>query len=195
MSSFNRSFLIVALALACSSSSSPSAPGDAADEVRADASTLADAAMAPPPAGSGDAGAAASCQNDDDCRLVNDCCTCQAIPVGEKAAVCDPNRACVVSTCAQYQGVSRAHCSAGRCVLGFACDPAQLLCKRVAPLCPAGQVPQVVNGCYGECVDARQCLSVPTCAACRSTDLCVRAVAAPAVLHCQSSSTTSLEER
>jgi hypothetical protein len=140
------------------------------------------------------AGSAAGCQTDDDCQLVSDCCTCQAIPRGEKPASCDPNRSCVMSVCAQYRAVDRARCSAGRCVLGFECDTGTVGCKRPAPLCPAGQVPQVVNNCYGECVDARQCATVGSCAACRSTDLCVRTVAAPVGLHCQAPALSNLGE-
>jgi hypothetical protein len=132
-----------------------------------------------------DGGAAALCQADNDCQLVSDCCSCQAILRGEKAPSCDPNRSCVMSVCAQYKGVDRGRCSAGRCVLGFDCvGPA--LCKRLPPVCPLGQVPQVVDGCYGECVDAQQCATVASCALCRSGDLCVRTVAAPAGWHCQS---------
>jgi hypothetical protein len=133
----------------------------------------------------------AVCQSDDDCQLINDCCACQAIPRGEKPASCDPKRPCVTSVCAQYQGVDRAHCSAGRCVLGFVCDPAKVLCKRLPPICPSGQVPQVVSGCFGECVDARQCSTVPSCAVCAPADACVRAVDALLGLHCQAPQSAS----
>jgi hypothetical protein len=155
--------------------------------------TAADAASTPdaastvdmvPAADSAASAPAAACQSDDDCQLVSDCCSCQAIPRGEKPATCDPKRSCVMSVCAQYRGVDRARCSAGRCVLGFECDPGQILCKRLPPVCPPGQVPQVVNACYGECVDARQCLTVASCAVCGPADVCVRAVAALGSLHC-----------
>jgi hypothetical protein len=163
---------------------SPMAAGDSAPDAGVQA-PAGDAAAAGSPAG---------CQTDDDCQLVSDCCACQAIPRGEKPASCDPNRSCVMTVCAQYRGVDRARCSAGRCVLGFNCDPGAVGCKRPPPLCPAGQVPQVVNNCYGECVDARQCATVGSCAACRSTDLCVRTVAAPLGLHCQAPAVSNLGE-
>ena len=38
--------------------------------------------------------------------------------------------------------------------------------------------------CYGECVDAEQCLSVPACAACGPGALCLHTPSAPAVTHC-----------
>ncbi len=38
------------------------------------------------------------------------------------------------------------------------CDTAQLRCQTFAAvICPDGQVPTVVNGCYGPCVDKSQC--------------------------------------
>jgi hypothetical protein len=151
---------------------------DAGLAVEADAA-VSDAALPPAPA------SPAGCRSDDDCQLVNDCCTCQAIPRGEKPTSCDPKRSCVTAVCAQYQGVDRAHCSAGRCVLGFECDPARVLCKRLAPICPPGEVPQIVNGCYGECVDARQCSTVASCVTCAPADACVGGPALPG-LHCQS---------
>ena len=98
-----------------------------------------------------------------------------------------------MSVCAQYPGVDRARCSAGRCVLGFECDPAKILCKRLPPVCPPGQVPQVVSGCYGECVDARQCLTVASCAVCGPADVCVRGVAALPGWHCQAPLSISRE--
>jgi hypothetical protein len=189
--------------------SSASAPGDAAAPAGdgASAGDLA-APVTPEPPSAADAalsqgeiapgGPAGPCQTDDDCQLVNDCCSCQAIPRGEKAPSCDPNRLCGTLICAQFPGVDRAHCSAGRCVLGFDCDPGMIACKRLPPVCPPGQIPQVVGQgdgrCYGECVDARQCLTVPACSACRPTDLCARPDASTA-LHCLGPGTNVFGER
>jgi hypothetical protein len=163
----------------------------ALDAATADARADAPPAPAAPAADAAAPGAAAGCQTDNDCVLISDCCACLAIKRGEKATTCDPNRSCVMSVCAQYQGVDRARCSAGRCVLGFDCT-SSVLCKRLPPICPQGQVPQVVNGCYGECVETRQCATVTSCVVCRSTDLCVRTVAAPAGLHCHAPLTANL---
>jgi hypothetical protein len=38
------------------------------------------------------------------------------------------------------------------------CDPAKILCKRVAPNCPAYQAPRVVDGCYGDCTPIESCM-------------------------------------
>ena len=38
------------------------------------------------------------------------------------------------------------------------CDTSKVVCQTFAPVvCPAGQVPTVVNGCYGPCVDEEVC--------------------------------------
>lgn len=181
----------------CAGPEEASPDGAVAD--RADSGTgAADAPAAPADGAAPDVAATADgspvatgagCQTDNDCLLISDCCSCQAIPRGEKAPSCDPKRSCVMSVCAQYQGVDQARCSAGRCVLGFECDPTKVLCKRLPPVCPPGQVPRVLSGCYGECVDARQCLTVPSCAVCGPADTCVGAVAALPGLHCHALST------
>jgi hypothetical protein len=45
----------------------------------------------------------------------------------------------------------------GQCVFPTCGDGSQLMCRRAMPICPAGQTPEIVNGCYGDCVDARTC--------------------------------------
>jgi hypothetical protein len=37
------------------------------------------------------------------------------------------------------------------------CDPKNILCKRLAPTCDAGQVPSVSGSCYGDCVKIERC--------------------------------------
>jgi hypothetical protein len=159
--------------------------GDVADGSRAGAET-------PSPAPTSDGAAAvqgpAQCQRDEDCQLVNDCCSCQAIGGSEPVPICDPRNNCVMPSCSQYGGLDRARCMAGRCVLGFDCDTTNVTCKKLPPVCPPGETPRVVGDgaarCYGECVDARQCLSVPTCAVCAPKDLCVRYSPSTQPLHC-----------
>jgi hypothetical protein len=158
------------------------AAGDVPVAVRLDGGARLDLGAAP----MGPA-AAPQCQKDSDCQLVNDCCTCAAIPKSEKVPACDPKTACLIPSCMQFGGVDQPRCAAGRCVLGFDCDTASVTCKRAAPVCPAGQVPRVVmqgmQRCFGECVDARQCLAVTSCASCARADLCARTGAATS-LHC-----------
>lgn len=45
------------------------------------------------------------------------------------------------------------------------CDPKKVLCKRTPPTCAGFTVPEVVDGCYGECVNIARC-------ACDSADDC-----------------------
>jgi hypothetical protein len=33
-----------------------------------------------------------------------------------------------------------------------------LRCRRAEPVCPEGQVPQIIDGCYGDCVRIDQCV-------------------------------------
>lgn len=132
--------------------------------------------------------AAPQCLKDADCMLVNDCCTCAALPRGERPPACDPKMACLIPSCTQYGGIEQVRCVAGRCILGFDCDATTVNCRRSAPMCPPGQVPRVVTlgnqRCYGECVDARQCLAVPSCMSCARGDLCVKYAPSPQPLHC-----------
>jgi hypothetical protein len=45
------------------------------------------------------------------------------------------------------------------------CDPKKVLCKRTPPTCAGFTVPEVVDGCYGECVKIERC-------ACSSANQC-----------------------
>jgi hypothetical protein len=44
---------------------------------------------------------------------------------------------------------------------GYDCDTSKITCQTFAPVtCPDGQVPTVVDGCYGDCVDPAECAPV-----------------------------------
>jgi hypothetical protein len=172
-------------------------PGARLDSARADADASAPRSEGARPADSTQISAPdarpgstgpAQCQRDEDCQLVNDCCTCQAIPGHENPPYCDPKTSCVMPACSQYGGLDKAHCVAGRCILAFDCDTSMIACKRSPPVCPPGQTPRVIGQgvarCYGECVDARQCQAVPSCAVCGLKDLCVRYAPSPQPYHC-----------
>jgi hypothetical protein len=145
-----------------------------------------DAALLPPDAGAPSSGAA--CGEDDDCRLVDDCCSCLAVTRDQAAPACDPKKSCPTTTCAQYGGVDRARCVAGRCIVGFECQTGPVTCNRQPPVCPPGQTPLAVgpvdDRCYGECVDADQCLAVPGCTACAPGALCLRTPSSDQAYHC-----------
>ncbi len=131
--------------------------------------------------------AAPQCLKDTDCALVNDCCHCVAIAKDQKPPYCDPAIACLTVSCTKYGTIEKPRCVAGRCILGVGCDTSMVTCRVATPSCEPGQVPVVALSCYRGCVDARQCLYVPSCDACASGDLCVRNVRGgpPAqTLHC-----------
>jgi hypothetical protein len=45
----------------------------------------------------------------------------------------------------------------GACGDGYSCDAYRIRCSDPRPSCPAGQVPAVVNGCWGACVPIAMC--------------------------------------
>jgi hypothetical protein len=59
--------------------------------------------------------------------------------------------------------------SAGTSPVLHECDPSKVLCKRIAPQCVFGEAPQVVNGCYGECIKIDRC-ACSTAAQCPQPD-------------------------
>jgi hypothetical protein len=63
-------------------------------------------------------------------------------------------------------GAALAH--QGECVVKTSCDPRKAFCKMLKPTCPAGQVPSVINGCWGPCVDIDTC----SCETTGSTEEC-----------------------
>jgi hypothetical protein len=128
--------------------------------------------------GSGTGGSPADpeCTRTSDCRLDNDCCTCEAVPASTPpGASCALQ--CLQSQCAALQlPADGLACAAGRCVAGFACDDTHVTCRISVPTCAAGQVPGVTASgtCYtGSCVPAAQCTTVSGCDACGPGEACV----------------------
>ncbi len=115
---------------------------------------------------------APECATASDCKLVSDCCTCAAVPVGHEAPQCA--LVCIQSKCAQQQlplGTPAA-CVAGRCIAGFNCDDSRVSCDIATPNCDDGQVPAInaAGTCYaGGCVPASQCKTVSSCNVCGGT--------------------------
>jgi hypothetical protein len=140
--------------------------------------------------GSGSGGTAGSparpeCTRAGDCKLLNDCCTCQAIAAGEFVPPCPPI-ACLVSKCEEQQlPPDRVACIAGRCVAGFECDSSKVICKSLPPRCEPGFVPAVKDGCYaGGCVPVTECLSVRSCSQCGPFPCAIYATRPGPQYHC-----------
>ncbi len=112
------------------------------------------------------------CKQDADCKVFNDCCSCEGVPKTANPASCPA--ICKQNTC-EALGVSptTVSCVAGRCVKGFDCDTSKVTCKAAPPVCPAGQVAQVKGNCYTfACVAASECTFVPGCGDCAPMDVC-----------------------
>ena len=108
------------------------------------------------------------CAAASDCKLVADCCTCEAIPAGATAPAC--SLVCIQSQCAARQlPQGEVDCVAGKCVAGFRCDATPVTCRRAPPVCPAGEVPTIDDAgtCYvGTCAPATECTTVTGCGLC-----------------------------
>jgi hypothetical protein len=142
----------------------------------AGASGTAGGAGGSAPGGRGGAGGSRGpgpeCATASDCKLVDDCCTCAAIPIGATAQRCSV--LCNQNQCGARQLRQGAvDCVVGRCVAGFACDASQVTCRVAPPSCPAGEVPSIdqAGNCYtGACAPASECTTVTGCGVCLVPD-------------------------
>lgn len=82
---------------------------------------------------------------------------------------------CVGADCESLYA-SEASCWSARahCVGALSCDPVEAWCDAPPPPCPAGQVPEVVDRCWGACVGVDRCAPI----ACSATGSC------PAGMRC-----------
>lgn len=114
------------------------------------------------------------CRVDEDCVVVNDCCTCDAAPVDEKQVECP--KACLQSTC-DALGLfdAEAQCQLGLCTfVPKSCNPALVSCDSIPPECFDGFAPEVEGECWsGECVPLQFCDVVPSCEVCGRAETCV----------------------
>jgi hypothetical protein len=147
------------------------------------------------PGGGGSAGSAgqatmsgAECEADEDCMLHDDCCSCSAEPKDVKVPSCPA--ICIQSACSArgIPGVGT-KCVAKRCVLELSCNTSAVTCKAAQPTCASGQVPSVVEGCWGPCIHPTECSDVTDCKACAAGSSCVTQSLWMSSIHCVSVST------
>jgi hypothetical protein len=75
----------------------------------------------------------------------------------------------VVELCGDVDCEVGATCVFGRCVAhAVDCNTDQIECDAPVPGCQEGQVPSVVAGCFGPCVDVAECNYVDECAICEA---------------------------
>jgi hypothetical protein len=145
-----------------SATSSGSGSGASASESASGASTTSATDSTGQVPGSG-------CTQDNECAVLEDCCSCGAFVIADgDPGMC--NMGCDQSACSArgLDGVDAA-CRLGQCRLeAVSCDPGTVLCDAEPPACAQGKVARVVDGCWGQCVDARHCDSLSDC----SPDLC-----------------------
>ena len=120
-----------------------------------------------------------ACMTEADCVVVDDCCSCLAIPADQEPPECDIE-ACLQSTC-MAQGVPPiAACELGSCEIApVPCNPSDVFCESLPPDCPEGTVPGVnpdANCWSGTCVPAEHCDIVPSCDVCPDDETCVEYV-------------------
>lgn len=110
----------------------------------------------------------ATCEQDSDCEIFTDCCTCDVIAVGEQPPACNVPE-CFVEVCGTYDlGAQQAVCRFGRCTFAkVTCNPTAVTCKTLPPDCAPGTLPSVVDDCWsGKCTPVEACDWAPDCAAC-----------------------------
>jgi len=134
----------------------------------------------------------AECAADQDCQVVDDCCTCAALPKSEQKPAC--SSVCIQSAC-QARGLAgaKAHCVANRCVFDVTCDRAQVTCEAPTPTCPSSQVPSVSGSCWGPCVPAQDCQAVTNCDDCAAGQICVRDELQIRSTHCVEASASCVQ--
>lgn len=120
-------------------------------------------------------GPAVTCEDRAQCVVVDDCCTCDAIPADAEPPACDLE--CIQSACSALGIDPIAQCELDHCELApQSCDPFDATCDELPPPCPEGQLATIdpVAGCWtGMCVAAAYCDVVPSCELCPADETCV----------------------
>ena len=122
-----------------------------------------------------DTGAAGLCDEDADCKLADDCCDCDGVPVELDVPICDLE--CDQSKCSEL-GIIEAVCRFGVCTTPrLSCDASKVACESLPPPCPPGTLAETTPLCWsGRCVPAKHCDVVDSCDQCPDGRVCVQNV-------------------
>lgn len=112
----------------------------------------------------------AACEQDSDCQLHTDCCTCDVIAKGEQPAIC-PIMECLIDTCSTLDVAdAKPVCRFGRCTFTkISCNPVGVTCKALPPTCSPGHLPTLNDqgDCWsGQCAPIEACDWAPNCESC-----------------------------
>jgi hypothetical protein len=118
-----------------------------------------------------------TCEGDEQCILVDNCCECAAHHVDDVIAECLME--CIQPMCAAL-GIPDVGvvCEGGACELEPYDCSGVVACDSLPPACPEGSLPEVGNGggggCWtGACIPVEACDPVPGCEFCQDTEACV----------------------
>jgi hypothetical protein len=101
------------------------------------------------------------------CRLHSDCCNCLALAQGEDPPPCGL-AICEAKACVKIMDpdlIGGTGCIGGRCVAFLNCS-SDVSCRVPTPECDPGEVPTVIDDCWGPCVPASDCPSFGSCSNC-----------------------------
>ncbi len=131
-------------------------------------------------AGEGGTSSGAECETAMDCRMVSDCCSCRAVPISDPG-FCGLD--CIRDPCTEGGiGSDEVDCVMGRCVIARSCE-GNVTCPALPPNCAEGMLPSVQDDCWGPCLEASECTSVPGCDACGDA-VCVNFEGFGPAYHC-----------
>lgn len=85
-----------------------------------------------------------------------------------------------VDSCKDTQDcLSGQTCVFGQCISPYECRQSMVTCGEARPECPAGQVPSVENGCWGQCVRNETCAYLDSCIECEESGQLCASVESP----------------
>jgi hypothetical protein len=96
-----------------------------------------------------------ACEDESECVLHSDCCSCTAVHADEPIPACD--RTCDRNVCESW-GITELLCAHTCHIRLLECDAAMVTCERAPPGCGDGFTPSVDERCWsGYCIPTELC--------------------------------------